>query len=84
MYIQEAVKESLASGRWIQRKSWSEPFDGKLGILPTDKGDCCIIGRYNKKTGSVEHQSGRWNPRAEDLAADDWEMAEWSDSQEKE
>lgn len=72
MYIQEAVKESLASGKWIRRKSWLTCFAGKVMILPTDTHDCCIIGCLNYKTGLVENRSKNWNPKAEDLVADDW------------
>lgn len=76
MYIQEAVKESLASGKWIQRKSWLTCFAGKIAILPTNTYDCCIVGRLNIETGFVENQEKYWNPKAEDLVADDWEVVD--------
>lgn len=76
MYIQEAIKESLESGKWIRRKSWLTCFAGKVAIMPTNTWDCCIVGRLNHDTRSVEKQVRCWNPRAEDLAADDWEIIE--------
>lgn len=74
MYIQEAVKESLTSGKWIQRRSWLTGFAGKIMILPTNTHDCCITGSLDYKTGIVGNRSKYWNPKAEDLVADDWEM----------
>lgn len=48
MYIQEAVKEALKSGKWIRRKSFQEDFKADMRIMPTDTCECCIIAILNK------------------------------------
>lgn len=76
MYIQEAVKKSLQSGKWIRRKGFQKSDNVDLRILPTDTCDCCIIASFDEKTNTEKRSSRRWNPFANDLIADDWEVVE--------
>lgn len=67
MFIHEAVLMSLQNGKYIYRTS-------KKGIphkiLPTNTLDCClIIPEKNSSLGK------KWNPKAEDLMANDWEIS---------
>jgi len=43
--------------------------------LPTDTTNCCI-GFLKDENGNLKKSAVRWNPYAEDLIADDWELAE--------
>lgn len=70
MGIQEAVKHAVEKNGYIRRKDlnnmgmWSDTL-----IRPTNSYDCCII--LSKKEN---RQSRCWNPTADDLIADDWEV----------
>lgn len=68
MLIHEAVKKALEQGKKIRSKS----DKSRYAIEPTNRGAClCII--------HIEHndrQSRYWNPSAEDLLADDWELCD--------
>lgn len=74
MYIHEAVREAMKRQCRIQRKEfiagngWQD-----IRILPTDTSDCCIPSLWEHGN---EVSCGRcWNPSADDLIADDWELA---------
>lgn len=60
MKITEAAKKANA-GRGIRREEWA----GKVFIIPTDTENCCEIYINGK------FRSTRWNPKREDLIADD-------------
>ena len=65
MNIQDAVTAALEQGKGITRKSWmSQP----IYLVPTNTTVCLIIviPNDNHRTAS------RWEPCAEDLAANDW------------
>ena len=64
--ITEATKEALKSNNYIIRTCW----DWGLVVQPTDTTDCCIVLNADTK----ERVGQRWNPKAEDLTADDWEL----------
>lgn len=65
MNIYEATKEALRVGGWIKRP-WGD--DG-FYVKPTDTGDACLVFAHEKKSPAK-----RWNPFAEDLIAEDWEV----------
>lgn len=68
MYIHKAVKEALKNDGYIKRKMMSV---GDTLIKPTNSSDCCYIIIQ----GRSGHRSSRcWNPTADDLIADDWEV----------
>ena len=64
MNIQAATQKALESGGRITRRLWN----GSFHIRPTDGPDCCICYAEGKRCAP------RWNPYAEDLVADDWEV----------
>lgn len=67
MIISEAVEKALKENKSITRFSLR---DFGFEVFPTDSSDCCYIVSTNKK-----QQPGRcWNPTANDLMADDWEL----------
>lgn len=63
--ICEAVKIATQSNKKIFRDKW-----GNIGlyIQPTNGPECCIVYKNNKPSAK------RWNPKAEDLTADDWNV----------
>lgn len=67
MKIYEAVEKALKEKRSITRTGLR---DFGFEIFPTDSSDCCYLIPKDKK-----QQPGRcWNPTANDLMADDWEL----------
>lgn len=67
MKIDEAVKRAIEENASIIRKS---TMKSNTRIKPTNTYDCCIIFTV----GSNHQQSRYWNPTADDLIADDWQM----------
>lgn len=67
MNIQNAVKHALETNGCIKRKNlhYSQTI-----IRPTNSYDCCIIF----VAGKENQQSRYWNPTADDLTADDWDV----------
>lgn len=65
MNIFQAVRATKGYG-WITRRSW----DGRVQICPTNEPECCVC----KAEG--EELCPRWQPYAQDLMADDWELCE--------
>ena len=65
MRISEAVEKALKEDKGITRKSLQ-----KYGfeIYPTNSGECCYVETINQQPSRC------WNPTADDLIADDWEM----------
>ena len=65
MNIQEAVKESLRTQKIIARKR----DQGHIGFIPTNDSFkmVMIVDLIRKRP-----PGRRWQPRAEDLVADDW------------
>lgn len=73
MNIYQATKEAMAKGMSITRNA--------IIITPTNGPECCLIEMAN---GRCEKLPGRcWNPKADDLMADDWELTErtWKEGQ---
>ncbi|MFI3546901.1 MW1434 family type I TA system toxin [Mammaliicoccus sciuri] len=70
MNIQDATKMAMQEGKAIQRKS-----DNSVGaILPSNltRYQCLIVSNIYKSKGQIAH--ARWQPSADDLLADDWEL----------
>lgn len=63
MNIQEATKKALEEHKHIQRRAQ------KIQIKPTDSEYCCLVWHPTK----MEY-GARWNPKAKDILADDWEV----------
>lgn len=67
MKISEAIEKAEKAGtnRGIrQTTKWKD-----LRIVPTDTDKCCLVYEGDKLLSS------RWNPKKEDLIADDWTLA---------
>ena len=63
VYIHEAVRAATLTNKHIARV---DMLALGMKIRPTDTFDCCIISESNKSPAP------RWEPKAEDLTADDW------------
>ena len=68
MHIHKAIKEVMKTRKGITRVAWEKKgFD--LNIIPTNTTSCMIIDCLHSKS-----PCRRWNPNADDLTADDWEI----------
>ena len=67
MYINQAIAEAQKKQVGIRRKSWRKY---KLGVIPTNSSNLnmFLVGN-NGKNGTRN-----WNPNANDLKANDWEL----------
>lgn len=73
MHIHEAVKEALKEDGFICRKSVREYNMSIFGVIkPTNTYDTCLL--LVVKNGEIDKGSRWWNPTADDLTADDWEV----------
>lgn len=69
MDIKEATILAMNKGKYMYRKSEKE--EGiDVNVLPTNTWDCCIL-----ISDSTDKVGKRWNPTADDLMADDWEVS---------
>lgn len=69
MDIKEATILAMKNGKYMYRKSEKE--EGiDVNVLPTNTWDCCIL-----ISDSTDIVGKRWNPTANDLMADDWEVS---------
>ncbi len=71
MFIHEAINARTADKPCITREAWkifnsSVSMEG-IRLLPTNTPDCCILFSNGRKI-----PSRGWQPKAEDLVADDW------------
>ena len=66
MTITEATRRAMAEGKNIARR-W---YDRRIIIKPDTSPDCCLIWVEGSKRPPVV----RWNPDADDLISDDWEV----------
>lgn len=72
MNIKEAIGATTHQKPYITRRAWkkiltSEPCGSAVKLQATDSPDGCII-----ESASGTSRPG-WQPRAEDLQANDWE-----------
>ena len=78
MYIHEAIMSRSISKPFITRRAWQgiisdEAHQIVIKIRPTDTPECCVYYETGKAPCS------QWYPRAEDLCANDWEVADSED-----
>lgn len=64
MNIQKAVQKAAEAEGLITRPLWC----GCLHIKPTNDPECCVM------YGKGQAPCPRWQPKAEDLMANDWEV----------
>ena len=64
MNIQKATIAAIAIDGLMTRTPWK----GHLHIKPTDWPECCLV------QAKEQAPCPRWQPKAEDLMADDWEV----------
>ena len=61
--IVDAARLAADKRTRITRKAW----EGHVSIMPTDTPDCCVAVSKIAKAPCP-----RWQPKAEDLMAEDW------------
>lgn len=73
MNIQEATKRVLEDGGLIYRTSTMQVNEARYGsINPSNTYDACILVVMDK--GVPKKSCRAWNPTADDLIANDWEV----------
>ena len=73
LFIQEATEKALREDCFICRKSAREENMSVFGVIkPTNTYDTCLL--LIVKNGKINKGSRWWNPTANDLMADDWEI----------
>ena len=70
MDIKTAAVAAKAVGGFITRRVW----EGVLMVKPGNSPECCLC-----YVADTEVPRPRWQPRAEDLEAEDWELILLSD-----
>ena len=63
MFIHEAVRKAMAIDGYIVRHEWKH----LIRLRPTNEADGIVLISPNNQSPRP-----RWQPRAEDLTADDW------------
>ncbi len=73
MNIQAATKKAVESRGLMYRMSTRQVNEARYGVIkPTNTYDSCILVVMDK---GIQTKSCRaWNPTADDLLADDWEV----------
>lgn len=75
MNIQEAVKKALKTDGVIYRKSVGQEGEATYGVIkPTNSYDSCLLLVISR--GIPQRSCRAWNPTADDLMTDDWEVKE--------
>lgn len=73
MDIVSATKEALAFGCLMTRDNGR--WKGYVAIKPTNTAVCCVMyTRFRHNGEYVCNTEPYWNPKAEDIIADDWEL----------
>lgn len=76
MYIHEAIAEAVKEEKYIERKKFeNETAYRKLKIKPTNSSAHCMVCTFDQN-GKEVHHCKNWNPPAEDLMANDWELSD--------
>lgn len=73
MDIITATKEALKKGVGIVN---GRTKASQLYLLPTNTKECFLAIPFEYTHKSVRKVGARWNPHAEDILADDWELWE--------
>ncbi len=71
MYIHEAIQSCTEEKPYIKRKKWGDLFGTTRAtrIIPTSSPDGMIVD-----SRAAKGLCRGWQPTAEDLTADDWEI----------
>ena len=72
MNILTAIKKAIDEDSFIARTSL-DFGEGRTLIKPTDSSDCCIVF-FRRDSAKKRQQIKCWNPTADDLLAEDWEV----------
>ncbi len=73
MNIQEATKLAMEKGGFICRKSIHKDYDTRFAVIqPTNSHETCKV--VVMQDGIPISSCRCWNPTADDLTADDWEL----------
>lgn len=76
MHIHEAIAATTEAAPWITREAWTTTVDNGrravVRLMPTNTADNVIADGYAKR-----RPSRGWQPRKEDLLANDWIPCEW-------
>lgn len=67
MYINQAIEEARKKQLGIRRKHWKER---KTGVIPTNSAYLNMFLIVQNGKSGIRN----WNPSADDLKADDWEL----------
>ena len=74
MNIQEATKKAMEEDAYITRKSKNRYGSYSIGVIkPSNSHDTCA-GMSIRENGEIRSYIRNWNPTADDLMADDWEV----------
>lgn len=74
MNIKEATKKAMKEQAFITRQKDYSLGDYRIGIIkPSNTHDTCAIMTIDAK-GNLSNYCRNWNPTADDLMADDWEV----------
>ena len=75
MRIDEAVKKAMKTKGCIYREEVVKKFSENYAVIqPTNSYEACILIIF--KNGKAERSSRCWNPTADDLMAEDWNVKE--------
>ena len=72
MNILTAIKKAIDEDSFIARTSL-DFGEGRTLIKPTNSSDCCIVV-FRRNSVKKRQQIKCWNPTADDLLAEDWEV----------
>lgn len=74
MNIVEAVKKAMEQGKGIQNAKVKR---AKVYLLPTNTTECFFVIPVGYRfLGNCPPPATRWQPQAEDILAEDWEVTE--------
>ena len=71
MNIKEAAEQAAKLGLGMRRRN--DEWPPGLIVFPTDTVDCCVL---ELETEGKKSRRRGWEPYADDLIAEDWELAE--------
>lgn len=69
MNIVEATEKALEKGVGIKNPRYKNTY-----LLPTNTTECYLVIPVDFAIGNGTHAAPRWNPHAEDILANDWEL----------
>lgn len=73
MKIDEAVKKAMEINGYICRNNKEWKRGQRVLIKPTNSYECCILVIFRREMPQGDSRSW-WNPTAEDLMTDEWEV----------